>query len=473
MQIKNCKILLILFTINYVTLSCENFVEVDTPTHKMVTKTVFASEETAKAAVTGIYNELFNAEFANGYTSSVTVLAGMSPDTFEATSATDDRYGPFQKNEIAPGESPDALANLNLWSSAYNIVYMCNSVLEGLASSSHISEETSLFLEGQVRFIRAFTYFYLVNLYGDVPLVLSTDYQQNAVMGRQIKEEVWQQIIEDLDIGITLLGGDITYVNDERTTVNLFAVKALRARVYLYDKDWQNAEKLSTDVITQVSLYEILDDLNQVFLMNSREAIWQISPLGGPGGGAYITYTWEGYMSRGINSSQIKLSERLIYSFEPRDKRLSQWVGYNESRDFYHPYKYKDGNSWQNVSEYSMVMRLAEQYLIRAEARAMQDDITGAIADIDVIRHRAGLDLIADINPTIEQKDLLKIIMEERKKELLSEWGHRWFDLKRTGKATEILSVLKPQWEPTDIYYPIPNEERAKNPNLGEQNEGY
>src|SRR5690606_16705620 len=206
--------------------------------------------------------------------------------------------------------------------------------------------------------------------------------------------------------------------------------------------------------------------------MNNKEAIWQITPLGGLGGGIYFTYTNEGRLFRGTNSSEIKLSNNFINSFQSQDKRLINWVGYNNNRAFYYPYKYKDGSSWQNVSEYSVVLRLAEQYLIRAEARVMQGNITGAIEDVDVIRKRAGLELIAEINPNILQSELVKVIMEERKKELFSEWGHRWLDLKRTGMATEVLSLIKPLWEPTDVYYPIPNEERTKDPNLT-QNDGY
>src|SRR5690606_31012199 len=108
MLTKKYKTLLILIFIIIVTQSCENYVEVEPPTNKMVIESVFSSEETAIAAVTGIFNELFNANFSNGHTNSVTVLAGMSSDIFETTNITDERYGPFQKNEISPGESPDA-----------------------------------------------------------------------------------------------------------------------------------------------------------------------------------------------------------------------------------------------------------------------------------------------------------------------------------------------------------------------------
>lgn len=452
--------------------SCEDFVEVEPPSHKMISETVFENDNTAKAAIKGIYNELFNADFSNGYISSVTILAGMSSDIFETTSNTDDRYRPFQQNEISPGEFPDATANYNLWNSAYNVIYMTNSILEGLENSNSISEEIRKTIIGQAKFLRAFSYFNLTNIYGDVPLLLTTDYRLNAGASRDSATNVWLQIEEDLDESLLLLEEIEDYPEGERTNITKYVVLALRARVYLYQKDWEKAESMASQVIGQASHYELLDDLNQVFLKNSREAIWQISPIGNEVTFIELTYTKEGYFFRGINSSPVKLSDDFIKGFDLKDRRLSQWTGFNENREFYYPQKYKDGNSLGNITEYSMILRLAEQYLIRAEALVMQGKLSDAIANLDVIRGRAGLDLISNTNPGIREEALLKEIMKERKREFFSEWGHRWLDLKRTGKASEVLAIIKPHWEPTDIYFPIPNEERAKNPNL-DQNNGY
>src|SRR5690606_11600638 len=230
------------------------------------------------------------------------------------------------------------------------------------------------------------------------------------------------------------------------------------------------AEELSSKVIDQTSIYQIVGDLDQVFLKNSREAIWQISPV--PVGSRQTTYTREGYFFRGFRSAPVKLSDDFIESLDPQDKRLLQWVSFYQTNEIYLPRKYKDSNSQGNITEYSMVLRLAEQYLIRAEARAMQGNLLGAIADVDKIRNRANLDLLANAAPGISQEDLLEEIMEERKRELFSEWGHRWLDLKRTQKTAEVLEPIKPLWQDTDVRYPIPEQDRMKNPNL-KQNEGY
>ena len=120
-----------------------------------------------------------------------------------------------------------------------------------------------------------------------------------------------------------------------------------------------------------------------------------------------------------------------------------------------------------------MVFRLGEQYLIRAEARAQQNNLAGAISDIDMIRSRAGLPLINDTEPGINKDNLLLAIEHERQIELFSEWGHRWLDLKRTGRAGAVLGPIKADWSSDDELYPIPQSERDKNPFLGEQNPGY
>ena len=296
---------------------------------------------------------------------------------------------------------------------------------------------------------------------------------------RSSTEEIWEQIEADLSYANKQLEEVNNYSNGERTQVNKYVVQALRARVYLYKKNWEMAEKLSSQVIEQSSTYEILKDLNSVFLANSKEAIWQISPIGN----GYLNSTFEaGVFIRyaytpTIILGDVEMVDSFINNSNKRDKRFQNWIGGELNEDGqilrYYPYKYKYRDpSGSEIPEYSMVLRLAEQYLIRAESRAMQNKITEAIEDIDMLRQRAGIRLIADSYTNLNKVKLLDLIMKERKMELFTEWGHRWLDLKRTGRATETLSSLKPFWQETDVFFPIPEEERMKNPNLT-QNLGY
>jgi hypothetical protein len=115
-----------------------------------------------------------------------------------------------------------------------------------------------------------------------------------------------------------------------------------------------------------------------------------------------------------------------------------------------------------------MVLRLAEQYLIRAEARTNMGDINGAQLDLDSLRARAGLPPTSATNAT----ELQAAIAHERRVELCFEWGHRWFDLKRTGKADSVLAAEKPGWRNVDTLYPIPLSQLQANTSLT-QNNGY
>lgn len=446
--------------------SCEEYLEIDAPDHKINSATVFNNDQTALSALTGLTNQLASLNFSNGGGTSVTVLAGLSADVLMPVYSTNQAYKEFDEHELLP----DNYRNLNLWSSAYNIIYMANSLLEGVENSANISTEVRSQIQGEASFVRAFTYFYLVNLYGDVPLILTTDYRSNSLAERRPVEEVYQQISLDIQTAIDLLNP--AFPTGERTVISQHAAIALMARVHLYKEDWQQAELYSTQLIEQTGTFEIVENLNAVFLANSKESIWQISPKGR---GYSLTNTEEGaafiippffYFL-----AQLKLEPDFVNSFSPEDERLEMWVGYHQGTSYYFPYKYKVHNSTEEPTEYSMVLRLAEQYLIRSEARANQNDLSGAISDLDVVRERAGLPLVGDINPTIGKDELLALILEERKRELFAEWGHRWLDLQRLEKATEIFGN-NPQWQETDVLYPIPEAERMANPNLT-QNNGY
>lgn len=457
----------IVLVLSLMLLSCEDYLEVEAPDHKIVSENVFENDQTARSAMSGIYNQLATLFFSDGGSASVTVLAGLSGDVLMPTYSTNLPYQQFEQHELLP----DNFRNFNLWSSAYNLIYMTNALLEGVANSSSLSEPVKTALEGEAKFIRAFSYFYLVNLYGDVPLILTTDYRQNALAERNTEDKIYTQIISDLEMAIGLL--EDGFQLGDRTKVNRQTALALLARVQLYLENWQEAEDLSTQVINQNTMYSILEDPNMVFLTNSMEAIWQISP---GGRGTSLTHTNEGasFIIHPIFSffAQFKLAPSFVESFETEDERLQKWIGLHPGTGYYYPYKYKVRYSTEEITEYSMVIRLAELYLIRAEARAMQENYPGAVEDLDVIRERAGLSLVAETTPGIEKTALLDLIFEERKKELFTEWGHRWLDLKRTARAGEVLSPESPLWDGTDQLYPIPEEERIKNPNLT-QNEGY
>jgi hypothetical protein len=216
-------------------------------------------------------------------------------------------------------------------------------------------------------------------------------------------------------------------------------------------------------------------------LANSTEAIWQLQvPL--PNSNV-ATYDGQNFIliskpSTGKTRSTA-MSSGLLSAFELGDTRLSNWIGrFSKGADtFYFPYKYKVNNSSAgSAPEYVMVLRLAEQYLIRAESEANLGDSTDAITDLDVIRSRAGL--TTPYNPLINGP-LLTTILHERQVELFTEWGHRWFDLNRTGNTNAVLgspgNICQQKggtWSSNSELYPIPQSEITADPNLS-QNTGY
>ncbi|PZD76445.1 RagB/SusD family nutrient uptake outer membrane protein [Mesonia sp. K7] len=449
--------------------SCEDFVDVEVPAHKTVSATVFSNDQSAQSAMQGIYNELSRADFSGRMASAVTVLAGLSADNLKTTTSSHPELKEFYENLILPSNTN----NFNLWSSIYNIIYMCNAVVEGVENSDGLSPEVSDRLIGQAKCIRAFGYFYLTNLYGDVPLITSTDYRTNAVAPQQAPQEIYVQMVKDLEDALELL--PLEYPNAERTAVNQGTAMALLARVYLYLQDWTQAELLSNEVINNPN-YTLLDSLDEVFLANSQEAIWQISPIGAgnsltntPEGSFFILNSPPGY------SKPVALTESLIDTFKPHDNRRVDWIGtyQDETTTFYYPYKYKiPYATGADYTEYSMVLRLAEQYLIKSEALARKGDLNNAVIALDKIRMRAGLDPLSSIAPNIQQEALLDSIQLEKRREFFTEWGHRWLDLKHTGKIDEVLQDEKPYWQGAYQYYPIPEEDLQNNPYLT-QNPGY
>jgi hypothetical protein len=453
---------LILYTILIFTFTgCKKFVDIDPPKTELVSTVIFASDAAAKQAIAGLYGPLLTG-YASGDNFSITYLAGLSSDELIPGS---DAPMDFYNNGILPNNA----AVLTLWRDPYKEIYNANAMLEGLNQATAVTLALRQQLSGEALFLRAFSYFYLVNLYGDVPLNLTTDYRITQNMPRTSKEVVYNQIITDLKMAQELLSADYYYSDNERVRVNRWVATALLARVYLYRGLWSEAAAQAGNIINNESLFKLCP-LNTVFHKNSTEAIWQLSRMDGNSQDA-LTFS---------NEANATLSKTVITSFDSGDKRLSAWTNSSGfgGNTVYWPAKYKVTDIMP-VAEYSTVFRLAEQYLIRAEAKAHLGNITGvnsAASDIDTIRRRAGL----SATTATTREEILMAIEKERVCELFTEWGHRWLDLKRTQslitagntRADDLLKTLKQSWQSTDTLYPIPQEEIRLNPK-SIQNPGY
>lgn len=442
--------------------ACEDFVDIDPPITSLTGESVFAEDVNALAAMNGIYSTISSeGTFVNTF-ERMTANVGTYSDEFISYSLILDNIQ-MANNDL----SVDNAISGNYWGDLYRFIYAANSLIEGVTRSETLTESLVSQLEGEAKFIRAWCYFYLVNLWGDVPVALSSDFEVNSLLPRLPINDVYEQIIRDLIEAKSLMFEE--YPSDQRVRASRIVASALLSRVYLYTENWEAAEAEASLVIND-GRFSLESDLDNVFLNTSDEAIWQLQGLrpfvGSQEGTTFI-------LRRPPTSSGVSFRPDYLTSFEGGDIRESSWIGSlsSGSETFFYPFKFKVSIDFSGEipNEYVTPLRLAEIYLIRAEARARQGDIGGAQEDLNTIRTRAQL----PATTASDQISLLSAIELERKHELFAEFSHRWFDLKRTGRATEVLQPIKPQWQETDLLWPIPTSEFLRNPNLGEQNPGY
>jgi len=440
--------------------SCDSFVEVDVPKSQLAAPAVFEDYNTATAALTDIYSNIRRKGILNGDGTGISSQLGCYTDEIVSTENVSNPTLKFYSNSLLPTNS----FVTDYWNSAYNQIYAANSIIEGCSAGSKLTEAQKKQLQGEALFIRALIHFYLVNIFGDVPYITQTDYKENSIVSRVSTAQVYEKIISDLDSSIALLSSQ--YLQNQRVRPNALTAKALLARVYLYTKDYPDAANTASAVLNSQELYN-LENINAVFLIGSKETIWQLQS------GASGKNTSEGsfFIFTSGPPQLVSLNSMLYNSFLSTDFRRSQWIKEvsDESGVWYHPYKYKENYDTAVSKEYSVVFRLAEQYLIRAEARAQQGDLIGAKEDLNKIRNRASL----PDTPAVIQSEILDAILNERKFEFFTEYGHRFFDLKRNEKLDSVLGNVKPNWETTDRLFPIPQSELGANPNLKPQNPGY
>jgi len=451
--------------------SCNKLIEIPEPKDTLTTAKVFLTDAQATSAMAGVLTKMINgtlSEASPSFRGKITVLNGLSADELIVNGSGVDVFASNSLNSFSTD---------GLWKTAYETIYGANAIVEGIAASKSpaLKAKTRLELTAEAKFIRAFSYFYLVNTYGDVPLSLTTDFNQTRSLARTPSATVYQQITNDLLDAVKDLPEDYAAGGGERIRANKWAAKALLARVYLFTGNNAGAVKESSDVIAQTALYQLeTSDLNRVFLKNSSEAIWQLqqnSLVDNTG-----TATPEGYAllpdSLKTGAVSHSLSPFLLKAFEPGDLRRSKWVDSTDVKSgnvtsrYLFPYKYKTGKFNRSIggvaTEYYMVLRLAEQYLIRAEANALAGQLGLVANDLNILRRRAGL---GDLSNALNSAQLLAAVAKERQTELFAEWGHRWMDLKRTGQATAVLSLIpaKQPWRGDyQLLYPIPVEEIRK-----------
>tara|TARA_R110002049_G_scaffold17075_2_gene66982 strand:- start:10179 stop:11615 length:1437 start_codon:yes stop_codon:yes gene_type:complete len=440
--------------------SCSDFVEIDPPKNTLIAETVFEDEATVESALANLYYKM-REDGMSSERIGLSPLLGAYCDDLDYYLSSAFFIDMYTHSIVASNNTV-----LEWWTYAYNIIYGANDIIKGLDNSESLSQNIKDNFKGQALFVRAYMHSLLVNIYGDVPYIKSISYIENNTITKTNVDEVYVKIIEDLNLAISMLS-DVDS-SGENVIPNKSVANALLARMYLYTEKWTLAEQTASKLI---SSYTLEQDVSKVFLKGSPETIWQFKPDVYPQNNSLVASL---FIIQRIPGQSFALTNSLLASFEPNDLRQSNWTSNITSDDglttLHFPYKYKETFNTTNLSlEYSILFRLAEQYLIRAEARANLSNIAGAQQDLNTIRNRAGLGNTSATNTN----DLIEAILQERRVELFTEQGHRWFDLKRLGKAKQVISPIKPGWNDSNLLFPIPENELILNPNLKPQNTGY
>lgn len=456
------KLLLILFvTLIILVVSCKKYLDVGPPRVNLTGETIFANDNTAIAAMLSVYSQMEQ----SGMAYNVTTYAGTASDELNNHSTSANAVA-IANNNITP-ENGNILS---LWTSMYKYIYQANSVLEGTTDNKNLSEAVRKQLQGEAYFIRAFCHFYLLNLFGNIPYNKVTDYEVTSFQPQQNGTQLLPIIIEDLKISKSLLTNVYVDGNNnagtERVRPNKYAAGALLAKAYLFNKQWAMAE-LEADTVLQQSIYSLNPVLQEVFRSASPEVIWQLRPVIS----GFNSYAGALLQPNSFRPFFISVRKSVVDSFETGDNRKNAWITFTTSgsQTYNWLHKYKVGQNAPSLIEFTTLIRLAEIYLIRGEARAMQDKLNPALGDINIIRARAGLTPLA----LTTKEDILNAVIKEKRFELFGEFAERWLDLVRTNRANSVMPLVKgANWVSTDQLFPIPQTEMLRHPGMV-QNPGY
>jgi hypothetical protein len=443
----------------------------------------FVSDNAISAIVTGNFMNLNNSgAFGGGSAANIAYITGLYTDELKPLPNTNTTNAAFYADVITS-------SNTTHWADLYSRLYAVNAAIEGINSTTASLYYKDQWL-GESYFTRALLYYYLVNIYGDLPLAVTSDYTINNKLSRAPQSQVYQQIIADLKEAQRLLS--ITDYKDGYGKVTTLRVRpngtvatALLAKMYLYSQEWANAEAAATSIINKAA-YK-LETPARVFLAGSQETIWALATNSTSAEKRTYEYDfYNGGMPATTTSAPniaysvlVSMNSTLLNAFETNDARYSNWVrstiytpAGGTAITYYFPNKFKSSTGGV---ERTAILRLADMYLIRAEARARQNNVTGANSaetDVNTIRTRAGL----AATTAATQTAMLGAIAKERQIELFSECGNRFFDLKRTGAIDGVMTVVAPQkggtWSPFKQLWPIAVSENVLNPNLA-LNPGY
>ncbi|HSJ30581.1 MAG TPA: RagB/SusD family nutrient uptake outer membrane protein [Longimicrobiales bacterium] len=415
------------------------------PTASIDAETALSTPRGIELGLNGAYRSL---QPGNLYGVNLMVYPDMYADNLDFT-------GTFQTDREVAQRNINATngAVLSMWADMYDGINRTNNILDAIPNVGALSSSEAAQYRGEALFIRSLHYSLLAGYFGDVPIVTepSRGVGEESLVARDPVADVYAMIIADLEESATLLApGHVA----GRATAD--AANALLARVYLETGAYAQARDKAT-LLIESGEYSLPADYATVFRTNnSSESIFELQySINNSNNQAFWFYTPDLGGRWGYSPTA-----DLYAAFEPGDERLDVTIGIDAGDRYGNKYE-KIENGDDNI----VVLRLAEMYLIRAEANARLNAAPAVVrADINEVRNRAGL---PDLPTTVDtQQELFDAILQERRVELAFE-GLRFFDLRRLGVATTLLQIPA-----THLLWPIPQAERDVNTALT-QNDGY
>lgn len=494
--------------------SCDDEFLVKEPVNDITTATFYQTEEDAHAAIFAAYDPL---QWYGLYMNNMWAIGDIrSDDAIKGDGPPSDGIEWHQLDNFSV--LPANFLLFEGWRACYAGVSRCNIVIEKVPEMD-IDNDAKEQVLGEAHFLRGLYYWNLIKVFGDVPLFEENlSFDDAVTISRSPVSEVKKLILSDFTYASAQGRLPNTYPSAELGRVTHGAALGMLSKFYLYEKQWGLAAETAKKVI-DLGVYELetnyADNFNNDGMLNENgiESIFEVQFMSnGPNGSEWRHYNSEGNITHvamaprgsGIAGMEgwgfCQPTQDLVDSYEDGDVRLpatvvqpgdevggsimtsvaeagvNAWSEYDKLNRKYlidDPAFVNKGNDCPlNIK----VMRYAEIYLIYAEA--LNEANNGPTADaytyLNLIRQRAGLadvDISKYTNETTEQDKFRAAVYHERRIELAME-GDRWFDLVRTGRAIEVMTVHGKTLSERDLLLPLPTAELDINPNLT-QNPGY
>lgn len=459
--------------------SCDDFLDIQSQTN-LTTATYFKTQGDFEKAVTGIYaplRGLFNSG-ANGGTGSW-LMGEMHSDNSRY------RYNPSFRATIDPEQIADFIylpsngAPTNKYQGYYSVIARANQVL-ALIDGVEFDAAVKANLKGQALFLRALSYFDLVQYFGKLPLHLvpSTGLSDVALELSEVSA-IYVQIVKDATEAANLLPLKSAATPGRATSG---AAKTLLGNVHVVLKNWPAAETVLKDVVTS-NQYQLVSTFSAVFNPNNKnntESVFEVQFLQGAGGfQSNFGYTFLPvpataaelttiFTNLGLNPLPTSIqaitgaegfnmpSPELIAAYAPGDLRRDATIAYGTAGGTSYPFtrKYLYAHALAgNLNSNWPIYRYAETLLLLAEALNEQGKTAEALTYLNQVHAHARTGLTPVV--AASQAALQDIILNERRVELAFE-NKRWLDLVRTGRAVQVITAYGASIKasPQNYYFP-------------------